>query len=230
MVSCQESVSIARIAMANRPFIYYDAIVNSASDGGYGSIKSLSQLSLAFLLSALIELEQRFIYETSIDPISDAKFAEISQTIAQINYELQRNMIGQIISSVTVLSDDSLLLCDGTTYNESDYPDLFSVVPNSWKLGSTFTIPDLTDTYLVQNLVGLGDIVGENEHTLDVSEMPPHTHSYSSDIIIPVAALVGAIPVSLVVSSSSVTGSSGSGLPHNNKPLSMQVLFYIVAR
>lgn len=83
------------------------------------------------------------------------------------------------------------LLCDGATYNTSDYEALFAVIgevyctmpaPTDCAMGE-FQVPDLRGRVPVGRKdsgvfnIPVGTIVGSETHVLDVTELPGHTHS-----------------------------------------------------
>lgn len=61
--------------------------------------------------------------------------------------------VGFLIPMWNTVSDDSLLLCDGSTFSSSEYPELYSI------LGST-TLPDFTD----RTVKGAGSTSKNNFH------------------------------------------------------------------
>jgi len=95
-------------------------------------------------------------------------------------------MIGSIFPFMTVDPPANCLVCDGTTYNRVDYPDLYA------KLDSAFIVD--TDSFIVPDMrgrvpVGAGDggagltdrpvgaIGGEETHLLTVEELAAHAHT-----------------------------------------------------
>lgn len=73
------------------------------------------------------------------------------------------------------------LLCDGSVYNKSDYPELAEILGTA----DVFNTPDLRSRipvgYDSQRINGTGANImfaegGEQFHTLTVNEMPSHTH------------------------------------------------------
>lgn len=73
---------------------------------------------------------------------------------------------------------DGWLICNGQTVSKSAYGDLYAVVGDTFGADTdTFTLPDLTDRFLV----GAGDIAllatgGAGEITLATTNLPAHNH------------------------------------------------------
>jgi len=77
------------------------------------------------------------------------------------------------------------LLCDGAAVSRTTYAKLFDVIGTSYGPGdgsTTFNLPDLRGRIGVgiggSGVSNLGDVGGEQEHTLTIDEMPAHSHQY----------------------------------------------------
>jgi microcystin-dependent protein len=125
------------------------------------------------------------------------------------------------------------LWADGGSYLRADYPNLFTVIGTVF--GSVdddhFNVPDMSGRVPVSAngpAYGLGDVVGEETHTLTIAEMPNHAH------------LVGALDPSLATEPGEVpvwspdiitpyipSGYEGGGMAHNNVQPSL-ALNYII--
>lgn len=73
---------------------------------------------------------------------------------------------------------DGFLLCDGTAYSRTDYPELFAAIGTVYGEGdgeTTFNVPDLQTRVPVGTGEGyaLGTMGGEAEHILTEKEIPP---------------------------------------------------------
>jgi microcystin-dependent protein len=93
--------------------------------------------------------------------------------------------IGEIKAVALATLPAHLLECDGATYNRVDYPDLYAALDAEFVVNAdTFTVPDLRGITIIgaglYNPGGItyavNDLVGARRHTLDVTEIPSHTH------------------------------------------------------
>lgn len=162
-------------------------------------------------------------------------------------------VIGEVIAYAGPTSPDSLrwLLCDGSSVLRSDYPDLFAVIGTVYgSVDSThFNLPDLqgrspagVGTGSGLSPVALGDVYGEETHTLTVTEMPSHSHTdtghiHAESTAVPAigAAIVG-VPVPSAVPGIGVTGTGSAALTstggdgaHNTIGPRLGLNFFIVA-
>lgn len=76
------------------------------------------------------------------------------------------------------------LVCDGSLISKTVYAALYAVVGDRWGVsGGSFNLPDLRSRVPIGTGQGsgltlrfIGDYGGEENHQLDVSELPSHTH------------------------------------------------------
>lgn len=143
-------------------------------------------------------------------------------------------MIGAIVAYPNETLPDGMLLCDGTTYEKSDYPDLYAALHTDYHVsGTQFTVPDLLDRFIVGvgSSNNLGDTGGENTHTLTIAEMPNHAHYYTPpvfnvDLEAPGAPDVFAAGIGLPI----LTDDEGGGGAHENRPPFYALVWAIIAR
>jgi microcystin-dependent protein len=79
---------------------------------------------------------------------------------------------GTVLDFAGDVAPNGYLICDGSTYNKSNYPNLWEVVGNKFG-GSdpTFNVPDLRDKFTKGK--GTGDNIGDSGGSADAD----HTHS-----------------------------------------------------
>lgn len=228
------------------PYLQFDKLTALATQGGYSENPHLSQMSAVFLLSACWYLQQQWIWQSPLQPISDATWNDIMQMIQTCEGELMTQYaVGSIIPSICEQNGSNLLLLDGSSVLASEYPQLAACVPAAWISGAMIDLPDMTDAGLFgtdDNLL-IGGFAGENAVTLDESEMPshthtqqPHSHTYVQPVVTPITAGIEPVPGSLTTPTPTVTGSTvavnnatGGDQAHNNVQRSLLVYYYIVA-
>jgi microcystin-dependent protein len=128
------------------------------------------------------------------------------------------------------------LECDGAEYAQATYPDLYAVIGDTFGNAApgNFCVPDLCSRMpigagpandLSERL--LGDVGGEEEHTLTENEMPQHKHS----VPLGYSGLVAASGSAQRVPTTGPTDTSFVGLnaAHNNMPPFAVLRFMIAA-
>lgn len=151
---------------------------------------------------------------------------------------------GMIFPFGGALAPDGYLLCDGSSYLTTDYPELFAQIGYYFGgSGDNFSVPNLINRIPVGSgdLYDLADVGGTSEVTLTTDEMPSHSHSdtghthlYTPPGTTILAVAPGEAPVSIpsILPSSTGTGyanitSAGEGLAHTNMQ-PFQALTYII--
>lgn len=137
------------------------------------------------------------------------------------SWYLSDMLIGQVSTFLGALPSFWLPLI-GNTYDRVDYPELWEVLDAQYKDSTTFTLPDLSDLFLVHSGTGtysLGDSGGVDEHTLVESEIPGHTHTYTPPQLSVDIRSVGAPTVTAAaIGPPTPTGSTGGDGAHENRP------------
>jgi len=134
------------------------------------------------------------------------------------------------------------LLCDGGTYSQSTYADLYAAIGTNFNTGGepsgTFRVPDLRGRAAVVvnsgsgRLPSWGDTIGgsggESDHTLTIAEMPSHNHALQDFTLtgtsVPPPFDAG-LPTIHVVNN---TANEGGGGSHNNIQPSLVLYAYIL--
>ena len=167
----------------------------------------------------------------------ESEWQEIGDNVKSVTDELrdtlssyyQLTMIGKVDQFINT-PPLSWLEFDGTTYSQSDYPELSEIIPSSWKSGGDFTLPDLQDYF--SSSVGsggsVGATVGANIYTLTEAQLPTHTHTYIPPLVDIEVKTVGApIPYGARLGTATNTGATGDGDDIDNRPLSIQFILAI---
>lgn len=151
-------------------------------------------------------------------------------------------MVGQILEFATDTIPATCLLCDGTVYLNTDYPELAAVIGAEFHTdGTHFRTPDRVNRFGMSGPPN-GVQGGENTHTLTAGEMPSHghtdlghTHGYTAPTGEFLALGPGEEPV-VLAQFPELTGSgnanltdAGGGGSHNNIPQYEGTTFVIVA-
>jgi microcystin-dependent protein len=142
------------------------------------------------------------------------------------------------------------LLCDGSAVSRTTYAALFALVSTTYGTGNgttTFNLPDLRGRTPIGAGTGsgltartLGTALGEEAHTIDITEVPSHSHGIGTDgtsttgttAILRVGGAVDltkATGVTGGAGSSSSTGAGGATVAHNNMQPSLVLNFIIKA-
>lgn len=154
-------------------------------------------------------------------------------------------MLGVIVPIFVETIPDTMLLCDGSTHSKDDFPQLWEVLPSAFKSGSDFTLPDLRERFLLgaSGSYPEADTGGSFDVTLDVTQMPSHSHTnfpHSHGEIIAVPALgeispgvpfPSATPSAGTTSPASITiDNTGGDQPHDNTPPYFAVRYVMIAK
>lgn len=149
---------------------------------------------------------------------------------------------GSIMAWGTNTPPANWLIADGSAVSRSLYSSLFAVIGTQYGAGdgtTTFNLPDLRGRVPVGRNGGtfgtLGATGGAETHTLTEAQIPPHTHSWSSQSTNDVNDFLGGSSASYGISASynsstnygSFLSNTGGGQAHNNlQPY--QVVNYII--
>jgi len=136
--------------------------------------------------------------------------------------------VGSIVLYGVATAPTGWILCDGSAVSRSDQSLLFAVIGTTYGAGdgsSTFNVPNLKGRVPVgldasqTEFDALAETGGAKTHALTTAELASHNHPSQAGSIIQLDAAGGGVvdfSTGLAVSTSNVTGFSGSGNAHNN--------------
>jgi microcystin-dependent protein len=190
---------------------------------------SIPEQLLPAVLGALGLLTYAYNWEEFGD-MTPEECAELATGMWDALAEGSDCMIGRIDFYATTTLPDCCLACDGATYLRVDYPILYSRLDSAFVTDADhFVAPPVADRFILAVGAGsVGDVGGETEHTLSISEMPAHDHTIPGSSCFP----YGEIPEVCVVGGvlTQDTGETGDGDPHNNMPPYIRFRAGIVAK
>lgn len=195
-------------------FDYASVQARAAEDSAMST--TLDSTGRNLCLDALSVMLDRWHWVALDDGDWDTLEAAISKALAAL---MTNTAIGQVVWRIGGIQANELL-CDGSQYDRVDYPDLYDVLDSAYIVDAdTFRVPDLAHKVMVGEGDGwdVGDTGGAEEHTLTVTEMPSHTHTYTPptlniDLESPGAPDIFAAGLGLPTATSSAGGDGA----HNN--------------
>lgn len=215
------------------------ALQDLAADFSSG-IYRLSPTSLAVLFYATPYLTRRFNWidrTQPLDEVTDSDWDTISAYVDNLLYEAKKPMIGYIMPYITDSPPPNVLACDGSNYLRVDYPELYAVLASVFIVDAdTFTVPDLRGRTVIGagsgaglSTYAVGASVGEEDHTLNETEMPSHSHTIQytiTTLVLEPGEVTALTPVPLLTA---FTGDTGGDLPHNNIQPSYALNYGVIA-
>lgn len=162
-----------------------------------------------------------------------------SVTLAKLSAEVLRSLtpVGTMHAYGAAAAPDGFLLCNGSPVSRVDYAALFAVLGTRYGAGdgvATFNLPDRRGrvsagsingdtngriTNATANTTDIGGVGGAEQVTLDINQIPAHTHLYTKPSL--VADYRGGpnqIFVSSVTDGVATSSTGGSGAHNNMSP------------
>jgi len=178
-------------------FNYNFVILGSANDSSLEIYTYVPNTSAQTLIKNLLS-------GSGIDPVNNLVYS----TVTVPGGEANTIPTGSILAWSGLTAPQGYLLCDGSEYSSSSFPNLANII-NSGNGTSSFVVPDLrgrsivgvnpltvndgsnriwsTDNYsnnqgqiASYNVNVLGGVFGEEKHRQTLAEMAPHTHPFAS--------------------------------------------------
>jgi len=186
------------------------------------SVNMLSDTSRLLILDLLSRLE-RWHWRYDWQLLTDEQWDVAQDIVDKATKEVIVTMLtGMIVFYPTSITPDGFLVCDGGEVSREEYADLFGVIGETFGPGNgttTFNLPELEERFVRGSSPSnpIGSSGGEDTVTLQVSEMPIHTHSEGIALTTVINGGLEA-PAASAIPSTGITGSAGSGQAHNNVP------------
>lgn len=228
----------------NAPIYSYDGLNNLAlSDTGH--FVYLDAWSISAITSIFAQALPLYLWANNQYPLDQAQIDDLMNKQARALGQLMHPLVGLIMPVCTQVLPDGTLLCDGATYNRSDYPNLYDAIDTFYHVDAdTFTVPDLTGKFVLgpdgAHPVNSGG--GSFDHVQTVGELASHSHtsaphSHTESAAAPTAIAIGpGVPAPSALPAGSVTGatavsidSAGSSEPMDITPPFMALRYVVVA-
>lgn len=149
-------------------------------------------------------------------------------------------MIGAVVPMATDVLPAFMVWCEGQTLLRVNYPELYGRLNPVFRINADeFTVPDLRGRVVVgkdDESIGdfpVGGTGGTTAVSLSVSELPPHTHTFSPAVTLNVDLESPGVPDILgagIDPFGGITSSTGSGNAHENMPPYFVLRFAMVAK
>lgn len=143
--------------------------------------------------------------------------------------------VGAVIPYAGASAPPGWLLANGVAVSRVTYAALFARIGTAYGAGdgsTTFNLPDLRDRFPVGTGYSYtpGSVGGANSVTLTVDQLPPHQHPTISNSYFYEVALAGGGSAEVVQrNTNAMTGYTGGGDPHENRPPYLGLTFIIRA-
>ena len=189
-------------------------LLNQSSTGGYAGLVNMSQTTAALLLNAAVWFSDTRVWTGASGPPDAAEIDQIDAIVSEAIDTIMVSMVGTILPVATAVLPPRTLLCDGTTYLEADYPELYAALDPVFQTSPIdFVVPDLRNRFIYgEGTFSMGASGGARSVTLTTNQLPAHSHTYRANA--PIAVTIGAgAPVSVAngIPTLSNTGNTGAG-------------------
>jgi len=160
------------------PRYSYDAL-NALSSGDTGHFVFLDSWTIGLLDSMLSQERPFYLWANDQNPLSESELDDLDNRLSTAQGQLMQSLVGLIMPVCTASLPPGTLLCDGSTYQREDYPNLYDALDSAYILNADeFQVPNLSERFILG--AGPGHAAnttgGSFEHTQTETELAPHTH------------------------------------------------------
>lgn len=202
-------------------------------EGGYTGLAALSNFSAVLLLSGAAAFlhDYRNWRGVGLD-LTEDEMDTINELVSKAEAEIIMSAVGLIFPIANAAVPEFMLLCDGTQYLRTDYPELYEVLDPVFIVDAdNFVVPDLRDRMVIGSpTTPVGQTGGANSHILTVGQLPAHNHLYDKkfDMLMPIGLGVPNLrPTAADIPVATTDTGSGDSVDHQNPY--MALLYCIVS-
>lgn len=219
--------------------------INQLALGDTGHFVFLDSWSISLLGSMLSQNMPLWFWMNEQNPLTEAEIDDLDNRLATAGGQLMQSLVGMIFPCATAAAPIGTLLCDGSTYLRSDYPNLYDALDAVYIVDAdSFTVPDLQDRFVMGSSAAapIGSVGGSATVTQTVDQMPAHVHtspphSHTEVTATPTIVSVGLEPpVPAAIPGAGLTGatavsidSAGGGEPMTITPPFVALRYVVVA-
>jgi len=201
----------------------YPTPLDPASEPTVRRVFSISGVYFEMIAGFLEELARaRSWYQSDGGITVDEALADIDRALDQLLIGGVDMFLGQIVAYARDALPAGVLPCDGDTYPAADYPELYAVLPECLIISAEyFRTPDLQGRCVLGAGAGIGltervtgDLVGAETVSLDVGQLPEHTHTYEMAVFADIDLEAAGLPQPAIGATlPTATGATGDGDP-----------------
>lgn len=224
----------------------YVALNNLALDDS-GHFVFLSAWQYVACLSIMEQASPLYLWADDQHPLTPSEIDDLDAKLAEAQFQLMTNpLIGCILPCAAAAIPAGTLLCDGSAYLRTDYPNLYAALDPVFIVDAdNFIVPDLQDRFVMGSSGShtTGDPGGSATITQTIAQMPSHNHTSPphSHTEVTAAGVIVSVglepPVPAAVPSAGLTGSTavaidntGGGDPMDILPPFLPLRYVVIAK